>query len=96
MIYDSYSCRKGMGTSEGIRRCAHHIRSCTQNYTRRAYVLKLDLRGYFMSIDKDILYGIILSIMDRNNNWEGLDKDLVIFLWYVRKVPQLVKCFISC
>jgi hypothetical protein len=55
-INDVYSCRIGKGTSYGIRRLDHHIRSCSENYSRDCYVLKLDISGYFMSIDRRILY----------------------------------------
>lgn len=58
-IYDSYSCRKGKGTLFGIKRLQHHIRSCSRNYSRDCYVLKLDLKGYFMNIDRNILYSRI-------------------------------------
>lgn len=79
MIYDSYSCRKGKGTSAGIARIEHHIRSCSDNYTRQAYVLKLDLRGYFMSIDKRLLYDIISRTVAGVRN-VGFDRDLADFL----------------
>ncbi|MDR3169618.1 MAG: RNA-directed DNA polymerase, partial [Candidatus Peribacteria bacterium] len=50
-IYDSYSCRVGKGTSMGIKRVAKFIRSCSENYTKDCYILKLDIQGYFMAID---------------------------------------------
>ncbi len=58
-IADCYACRKNFGTHYGIQRLEHHIRSCTDNFTRRAWILKLDIRGYFMSIDKKILYRLL-------------------------------------
>lgn len=61
MIYDSYSCRKNKGTLFGIKRLDHHIRSCSNNYMKDAYILKLDLKGYFMSINKQKLYDILVS-----------------------------------
>ncbi|MBQ9473391.1 MAG: RNA-directed DNA polymerase [Bacteroidales bacterium] len=64
-IEDSYSCRKGRGTSAGVRRLEHHLRSCTRNYSREAWVLKLDLRGYFMSIDRGRLCGVVLGELGR-------------------------------
>lgn len=67
-IHDCYSCREGKGTSEGIRRIEHHIRSCTRNYTVPAWILKLDLRGYFMSIDKAKLYDIVSDTL--NKHWQ--------------------------
>ncbi len=54
-IYDSYSCRKGKGTLFGINRLNKFIRKITHNYNRDAYVLKLDIKSYFMSINKLIL-----------------------------------------
>lgn len=65
LIYDCYSCRKGKGTLVGIERLEKHIRSCTNNYTRPSYVLKLDLKGYFMSINREKLYRRILKIMKK-------------------------------
>ena len=80
MIHDSYSCRKGKGTSLGIERFEHHIRSCTRNYTRSAYILKLDLRGYFMSIDKRLLYSIIERTVGRKKGVADFDYELTDFL----------------
>ena len=55
-LNDIYSCRVGKGTSYGIKRVNHFIRSCSLNYKKDCYILKLDINGYFMSIDKHILY----------------------------------------
>lgn len=59
-IPDSYSCRKGKGTLYGQKRLAHHIRQATQNYTKPAFAVKLDIQGYFMSLDHNKLYERIL------------------------------------
>jgi hypothetical protein len=55
-IDDSYSCRKGKGTLYGIKRVANFVKECSENYTKDCYVLKLDIQGYFMSINKNILW----------------------------------------
>lgn len=57
-IADSYSCRKGKGTHYGVKRLQHHIRSCSRNYCHNVYVLKGDLKGYFMSINRELLLKI--------------------------------------
>lgn len=57
-IADSYSCIKGRGTHYGIGRLKHHIRSVSRGYSRPAYVMKIDIRGYFMHIDRRILLDI--------------------------------------
>lgn len=74
-IHDSYSCRKGKGTSFGIDRLDRHIRSCTDNYKYRAWVLKLDIRGYFMGIDKRRLYGIVCRALEKHRvGYPGMEK----------------------
>lgn len=65
-IYDSYSCRKEKGTLLGIKRLDHFIRSCSENYHQDCYILKLDISGYFMNIDKNILYRKIKKELKRN------------------------------
>lgn len=55
-INDSYSCRQNKGTSYGVKRAAKFLRSVSNNYTQQAYILKLDISGYFMNIDRNILY----------------------------------------
>jgi len=58
-IYDSYSCRVGKGTHFGIERVKRFIRQCSGNYTRDAWVLKLDIRGFFMHIQRPKLMGLL-------------------------------------
>lgn len=68
-IYDTYSCRKGKGTHFGVERYLHHLRSVTNNFREEAYVLYIDLSGYFMSIDKKLLIDTILTEV-----WKHLDR----------------------
>lgn len=62
-IYDSYSCRTWKWTSFWIKRLNKFIRSCSENYTNDCYILKLDISGYFMSIDKQILFEKIKEVL---------------------------------
>ena len=72
-IYDSYSCRVGKGTLFGIQRVEHFLRSATNNLTQTAYVLCLDIKGYFMHINHDILVDIVLGEMERHRKrWSSL------------------------
>ena len=59
-IYDSYSCRIGKGTLFGQKRLAHHIAAVTQGNMRRAFVAKLDIQGYFMSLNHELLFERVL------------------------------------
>lgn len=79
-INDSYSCRKGKGTSYGIKRLQHFIRSCSDNYQKNCYILKLDLSGYFMSINRNILYKIIEDKLMKKNIKYNFDVFLVLDL----------------
>jgi len=39
-----------------VKRLQKCIKSCSDNYSKDCYILKLDISGYFMSIDKNILF----------------------------------------
>ena len=82
-IEDSYSCRVGKGTLYGIKRLSRHIRSVSQNYTRPAYVLKLDIQGYFMSLDRKRLYDRALWGLDRQFDNKGYCYQVCLYLWKV-------------
>jgi RNA-directed DNA polymerase len=83
-IYDSYGCRTGKGTSCGIRRADRFIRSCSRNYTQDCFVLKMDIKSYFMSMDRSILYEKVRRILERFRNEASFDTDLA--LWILRKI----------
>lgn len=55
-IADSYSCRENKGTLYGVLRTQKMMRRATKNFTQEAYVVKLDIRGYFMSLPRVKLY----------------------------------------
>nr|VFK36394.1 MAG: Retron-type reverse transcriptase [Candidatus Kentron sp. SD]VFK38630.1 MAG: Retron-type reverse transcriptase [Candidatus Kentron sp. SD] len=63
LIHDCYACRVGKGVHAAVRRY--------QAWARRyAYVLKVDVRRYFPSIDHDILKAKLRRrIKDRNVLW---------------------------
>lgn len=58
-IYDSYACIKGKGTHLAVKRLQTFLRKATKNNTKKAFFLQLDIKGFFNSISKDILYNII-------------------------------------
>ena len=57
-IADTYSCIKGRGTHYGIARITQHIRQESQNWTKPCYAMNLDIRGYFMHINRERLLKI--------------------------------------
>ena len=79
-INDNYSCRIGRGTSYGIKRLDHFIKSCSLNYKKDCYILKLDIKGYFMAIDRHILYGKVKKTLSRFREIEDFNVDLTLRL----------------
>jgi retron-type reverse transcriptase len=58
-IADSCACIPGRGTLYAAQRLEAKVRSITQNWSKPAFYLKLDLANFFVSIDKNILRELI-------------------------------------
>ena len=91
LIYDCYSCIKGKGTHFGIERLKYHILSESNKYQEECYVLKMDIKGYFMHIDRNLLIKIINETLEReryhkvekgnSDTWDDiLDFDFIKYL----------------
>lgn len=69
-IHDSYACRTGKGVHKGVLRLQQCIRQATANGTRPVWYLQLDIRNFFMSIDRDILFGMLAAkLRDETALW---------------------------
>jgi RNA-directed DNA polymerase len=55
-IYDSYACRQEKGTHKAVERLRTFTRKVTANETRRAWYLQLDVRGFFIALNRQILF----------------------------------------
>lgn len=86
LVHDSYSCRKGRGTLFGIKRLQHHILSVSDNMRKPAYVVQLDISGYFMHIRRDILYKRVMEGVKRQFPPEQRDKRYWILKWAIKQV----------
>lgn len=86
LIYDSYSCRKDKGTLFGVKRLRHHILSVSQNMKKKAYVVQLDISGYFMHIKRDVLYERVIEGIDKQFPPEKRDKRYMILKWSAYQV----------
>lgn len=60
-IPDSCACIPGRGTLYAAERLESKVRSVTQNWSRPAFYLKLDLANFFVAIDKGILRNLIAA-----------------------------------
>lgn len=74
----TYNCRKGKGQLYGTNMLRQQIIECSDNYTTDCYIMKLDLRGFFMSIDKCILADLIDRFVEEK--YTGEDKDDLRYL----------------
>lgn len=75
-IEDSYSCRVGKGTHYGVHRLSWHMHECQkETLDGRAYVLKMDISGYFMNINRKMLYEKIVAGLDSSavDDFDTLD-----------------------
>jgi hypothetical protein len=88
-IQDTYSCIPGRGTHYGIERMTQHIRQESHNWQRQCYALKIDIRGYFMHINRlrllDIATASLTKMADHQANggmkWRDvIDMDFILWL----------------
>tara|TARA_B110000238_G_C16100679_1_gene428088 strand:- start:272 stop:1555 length:1284 start_codon:yes stop_codon:yes gene_type:complete len=77
-IHDSYGCRINKGTHFGIKRVDTFIRKCSENYKQGCYVLKLDIQGFFMHINKNILWQKLEVFITQK--YHNTDKELILRL----------------
>lgn len=61
----SFNCRKGFGTEKCVLHCAGGMKRVSQCYTKPAWVFKGDLVGFFMSIDKNLLWYLLERFISR-------------------------------
>ena len=55
-IHDSYACRVGKGIHGAVERLQGFMCKATKSQKQAAFFLQLDIRSFFTSIDKDILF----------------------------------------
>ena len=83
-IYESvlsertFNNRKGKGLHKAINTYRQDIIDLTENYTKDAWLVHLDLKGYFPNADVEIALSQQLWLIDRF--YEGEDKDDLKFM----------------
>ena len=80
LIFDNYSCRKGKGNLYGVKRLNKFIRCCSNNYQNDAYVLKLDILGYFMNINHELLFKKVMRLLNPNAYYFGIPFETIRYL----------------
>lgn len=79
MTDKAYACRVGKGTDYGIADVKKEIKRVSENYTKEAWVLKCDLQGFFMSINRSLLYNLLEKVI--RAKYHGSDIEWWLWLW---------------
>lgn len=90
MIDTSYSCRKGKGTLYGIKETQRQIEEVSNDYADDAYILTCDIKGFFMSIDRQK----VLRMVDEVLKEEAVE-DLQYWRW-LWSLTILTPCEENC
>jgi hypothetical protein len=73
---DSCACIPGRGTLYGARRLESQVRSVTENWSKPAYSLRLDLANFFVAIDKHVLREQLIPRIE-GEWWKALAETLL-------------------
>lgn len=72
----SFNCRKGFGTDKCVTSIAHGIKRVTRGYRKEAWIFKGDIVGFFMNINKELLWYLLERFITRwryNSNRNGFE-----------------------
>ena len=75
-IDNSFACRKNKGTHLAIKKVDEAIKSVSENYTKDCYILKLDIKGFFMNINKELLHKRLITFV--KEKYYQTDRELVL------------------
>lgn len=84
----SFNCRKGFGTLKAVNSLQDKIIKVSNNYTRKTYIGKFDLKSFFMSIDKRIILKILIPYIKTHYKENDLDTLLYLIKTIVNHCPQ--------
>lgn len=79
MTDKAYACRVGKGTDYGIADVKKQIKRVSDNYTKEAWILRGDLQGFFMSINRSLLHGLLEKVIRKK--YHGSDIEWWLWLW---------------
>lgn len=77
----SFSCREGKGTMYGVKMLERDMRVVSDGWRRQAWVMKIDLLGYFMSLPQEYLYSRVMWGLTRQFASGGPIYDICKYLW---------------
>ena len=84
----SHNCRKGYGTRSAVDALERDINEVSQGYTREAWVAKIDIQSFFMSIDTEILWRFLEQFIKEMYHGDEIDTLLYLTEVTVKHRPQ--------
>ena len=84
----SYNCRKNYGTLAAVKAFAAKIEAVSQNYTREAWILTLDIKSFFMTIDRRVLWSKLKPFIQERYKGDDIDTLLWLTWTILRHEPQ--------
>lgn len=78
MIPTTFNCRKGKGTLAAQKYVAQAIREVSKDYAIDCYVMKLDIKGFFMSIDRQRICDKVSRFVA--DQYREVDADTLLYL----------------
>lgn len=83
-VEDTYNCRVGKGVLYGVNR----IRQQAGEIGKDGWFLKIDISGFFMSIDKDILWDSVEKLIREKGRCENLEWWLALLKKVIYHRPE--------
>ncbi|MBQ2796384.1 MAG: hypothetical protein IJD12_06425 [Tidjanibacter sp.] len=79
LITTTFNNREGKGCLYGIKQLHQDIADMSESYTVDCWVMKIDCKGFFMSLSKDILCDMFDRLIEDKyeDKYDGADKDLI-------------------
>ena len=74
----SMNCRKGYGQFVAQKRVKQMMLDVSEGYTKDCWIYKGDIKSFFMSIDRDILWSLLEPFI--RANYQGDDLECLIYL----------------
>ena len=91
----SFNCRRGLGTDKAVRHAAEGMKRVSGCYRKDAWVFRGDLVGFFMSIDKDLLWYLLERFIKRwrkryeRDGWGPLCQKVDLGLLRLECMPEM-------
>lgn len=74
----AHACRVGHGTSMAVKMLKYGIAEVTKNHTREAWIYKGDIVGFFMHIDRALLWDMLKKLIVEK--YQGDNKETLLYL----------------